>query len=67
MLLFLNRHLIQALINKVFPGHSSWWHEAEIFTPLPVVGREKNIPSMYTNAQTILSLLKMDQLIYKTA
>lgn len=67
MLLFLNRHLIQALINKAFPGHSTWWHEAEIFTLLPVVGRERNIPSMYTSTQTILSLVKMEELVYKIA
>lgn len=66
-MLLLNRHLIQALINKAFPGHSTWWHEEEIFTLLPVVDRERNTPSMYTSTQTILSLVKMEQLIYKIA
>lgn len=62
MLFFLKRHLIQALINKAFPGHSTWWHEAEIFSLLPVVGRERNIPSMYTSTQTILSVVKVNNL-----
>lgn len=67
MLLFLNRHLIQALINKAFPGRSTWWQEAEIFTLLPVVGRERKIPSMYTSTHTALSLVNMEQLKYKIA
>lgn len=59
MLLFLNRHLIQALINKAFPRHCTSLHETEIFTLLPIVGRGRTMPSMYTNTTYIYSPLSM--------